>query len=233
VVAVHTAENTPDYVAFDGGAEGVANFIRTRSTPGSYHELVDSDSHINLVDWMDEAYHDGTGTNRHSWGLSFATRADVWPLAPQAWRDGAIDRGAARAAAYARWLRARSGIIIPTRRLTAAQARARVPGFVTHALLDPGRRSDPGREFPWEQFFNRYLRHLGGVAPVPVPPPSLAKESSMTLIFLTEQTRYLVVTPWGVKNITKEQGYAIDARNEGIQAWKLTNAEWDAIRFPA
>ena len=97
VIAMHTAENTPDFVAFDGGAEAVARFIRDRDTPGSYHDLVDSDSSINLVPYDFEAFHDGTGTNPHSLGLSVATRADVWPLAPQAWKDGAVRNAAARA----------------------------------------------------------------------------------------------------------------------------------------
>lgn len=156
VVAVHTAENTPDYVAFDGGAEAVANFIRNRDTPGSYCDLVDSDSCMHLVRYMDEAFHDGTGTNSHSYGLSVATRADVWPLAPQAWRDGAIEQAAQAAARYASWLHARSGIVIPGERINAAQARVRRPGFVTHAELDPTRRSDPGQHFPWDQFLARY-----------------------------------------------------------------------------
>lgn len=181
VIVLHTAENTPDYVAFDGGAEAVANFIRTRTTPGSYHELVDSDSSINLVSWMDEAYHDGTGTNPHSFGLSFATRADVWPLAPQAWRDGAIENGAIRAAAYAKWIRARRGIIIPAHPISVTEARARQPGFVTHAQLDPGRRSDPGVRFPYDEFFNRYAHHLGA-APVPAPTPNPQEEIDMIIV---------------------------------------------------
>jgi hypothetical protein len=170
VIAVHTAENAPDLVAFDGGAEAVARFIRDRSDPGSYHELVDSDSGINLVPYDAEAFHDGTGTNPHSLGLSFATRADVWPLAPQAWRDGAIEQGAQRAFNMARWIRHRTGIVVPARRISAAQARARVPGFVTHAELDPGRRSDPGRAFPFDQFLGRFDELMGG-APAPAPVP--------------------------------------------------------------
>lgn len=156
VVAVHTAENTPDFVAFDGGAEAVARFIQTRTTPGSYHDLVDSDSCINLVDYGNEAFHDGTGTNPHSYGLSIATRADVWPLAPKKWRDGAIEQAAQAAARYAHWVKGLYGITIPARRITATQARARVPGFTSHGELDPTRRTDPGPGFPWTQFLERF-----------------------------------------------------------------------------
>ncbi len=158
VIAVHTAENTPDFVAFDGGAEAVARWIVTRTTPGSYHDLVDSDSAIHLVDWPDEAFHDGTGTNPHSLSLSVATRADVWPLAPADWRAGAIEQLAQAAARQARWVKATTGIVVPAKRITAAQARARIPGFVTHAELDPGRRSDPGAGFPWPEFLARFAQ---------------------------------------------------------------------------
>ena len=161
VVVVHTAENTPDVVATDGGAEAVARFIQSRDTPGSYHDLVDSDSCIALVRWDCEAYHDATGSNRHSYGVSVATTAAWWPLAPKEWRDGAVEQAAAAAARYARWVRTTRGITIPARRINRAQSEARMPGFISHAERDPARRSDPGAEFPWDQFLNAYARHMG------------------------------------------------------------------------
>lgn len=162
VMVVHTAENTPDFVAFDGGAEAVANFIRGRSTPGSYHDLCDSDSCINLVSYSCEAYQDGTGSNRHAWGGSVATRADVWPLAPKEWRDGAIRQLAAPAARYARWVKVHHGVTIPARRINRAQSEARMPGFISHAERDPARRKDPGEWFPWQQFLDEYARNMSG-----------------------------------------------------------------------
>lgn len=167
VVVVHTAENTPDFVAFDGGAEAVARFISTRTDPGSYHDLVDSDSAINVVPYDWEAYHDATGSNRHSLGLSVATRADVWPLAPQAWRDGAILQAAARAARMNDYVRARRGFAIPARRITRDESERRVPGFISHAERDPERRTDPGRAFPWSDFLDAYSDAVGGSHTVP------------------------------------------------------------------
>jgi hypothetical protein len=158
VQVVHTAESTPDFVAFDGGAEAVAKFIQGRSDPGSYHDIADSDSCINLVGYDAEAFHDGTGSNPHSYGVSAATRADVWPLAPQAWRDGCIYQMAAASARYATWLRNRYGIVTPARRITRAESDARVPGFISHAERDPARRTDPGRAFPWDQFLNTFAQ---------------------------------------------------------------------------
>lgn len=161
VVVVHTAENTPDFVAFDGGAEAVARFIRGRSDVGSYHDLTDSDSGIQLVDYDCEAFHDGTGSNPHSYGVSIATRADVWPLAPAVWRHGAVRQAAMSTARYARWLKKTHGIVIPARRISRAQSEARIPGFISHGERDPGRRHDPGAQFPWAMFLAAYAEEMG------------------------------------------------------------------------
>lgn len=158
VVVVHTAENAPDTAGSDSGAENVANFIRNRTDPGSYHDLADSDSCINLVGYDAEAFHDATGSNPHSYGVSGATQAAKWASMPQAWRDGCVRQMAAAASRYARWLRSRTGIVIPARRITRAQSEARVPGFISHAERDPARRTDPGANFPWAQFLDLFAQ---------------------------------------------------------------------------
>lgn len=174
VIVIHTAENAPDTSPPDSGAENVASFIRRRTDPGSYHDIVDSDSRINLVPYSSEAYHDGTGTNPHSLSVSVATQAHRWAQLPAAWVKGAVDQAAWAAAAQAHWLAKHYGIVVPARRITAAQARNRVPGFTTHAELDPGRRSDPGAGFPWQQFLDLYsylTRQLRDEAPKAAPSP--------------------------------------------------------------
>lgn len=182
VCVVHTAENTPDLVAVDGGAEAVAGFITRRPDPGSYHDLVDSDSGIQLVRYECEAFHDATGSNRHSYGVSIATRADTWPLAPPRWRDGAVRQAATSAARYAFWLHARRGIVIPARRITRVESEARTPGFISHAERDPARRTDPGAGFPWEQFLGIYAALTVGLHPGPTPTPDpLTEDDDMFL----------------------------------------------------
>lgn len=179
VFVLHSAENTPDYVAFDGGAEAVWNFIRTRDTYGSYHFLGDSDSRLQVVDWWNEAFHDATDRgNWHEIGGSIATRADVLPLAPKAWRDAAIDNLARGFADAARWLKAERGIVVPARRISRAESQNRVPGFIAHGSRDPGRRSDPGFDQNpelWTQFLGRYAHHAAdvlGTRPTPKPKPT-------------------------------------------------------------
>ncbi|WP_166390331.1 N-acetylmuramoyl-L-alanine amidase [Nocardioides ochotonae] len=156
VVVVHTAESAPDTAGPDTGAENVAGFIAGRTDYGSYHDLCDSDSIVHLVPYDAEAYGDGTGSNPHAYHVSAATQAHRWPSLSQAWREGAVRNMAAAAANYARWLRAEHGIEIPARRITRAQSEARVPGFLSHGERDPGRRTDPGQDFPWSLFLTTY-----------------------------------------------------------------------------
>lgn len=194
VVVIHTAENTPDTVATDGGAEAVARFIVSRTTPGSYHVLVDSDSRLQLLPWTAEAYQDGTGSNPHAVGLSVATRADWWPWAPKAWRDGAIEHLAQAAADYARWLHAQSGIVIPPQRITREESERRVPGFISHGERDPGRRTDPGAHFPWDQFLRRYAQLTSDLS---TPTPPTPEEQDTMVIAREDHPWRMLVCPDG------------------------------------
>jgi hypothetical protein len=148
----------------------VASWIARRTDYGSYHTLCDSDSILSLVAPWNEAFHDATGSNPHSFGISAATRADIWPLAPKAWRDGCIHNMAVGTAVYATWLRDTRGILIPARRITRGQSEDRIPGFISHAERDPDRRTDPGRFFPWDQFLDEYSRLIHGAPTTPKPP---------------------------------------------------------------
>jgi hypothetical protein len=157
VIVVHTAESVPDTVATDGGAEGVANFIKNRETPGSYHDLCDSDSSILMVRYEDEAFQDGTGSNPHALSVSAATRADFWPFAPASWRARTLQNMAKAAQRQAAWVKAETGIVVPARIITRTQSESRIPGFISHGARDPGRRSDPGfRPEEWDLFFYYY-----------------------------------------------------------------------------
>jgi hypothetical protein len=162
VIVVHTAESTPDWVGHDTGAENVAAFIARRSDYGSYHDLCDSDSIVNLVPYDQAAYHDGTGSNDHSYGVSAATQAHKWSEAPREWREATVRNMARAAARYARWLKTNHGIDVPARRISRPKSEARVPGFISHGERDPGRRTDPGNEFPWQDFLNYYAAEMGG-----------------------------------------------------------------------
>lgn len=160
IIEVHTAENTPDTFGPDTGAEAVANFIKNRSTPGSYHRLSDSDSRILLVGYGDEAYGDGTGMNPHVIHISSATRASQWSQLTAEYQDAMIRNMAKDAADAAKHTKAKTGIVVPARRISKAQALNKLPGFLAHGDSDPGRRFDPGPSFPWKKFLKYYEEEM-------------------------------------------------------------------------
>ncbi|MCO1338096.1 hypothetical protein BJH93_04180 [Kocuria polaris] len=180
---VHTAENFVDLIGEDSGAETVARFIATRSTPGSYHFLCDSDSLIFMAPASYETWHD-TATNNFSYGGSMAVRAGEWHRIPKERRERIVKNCAAGFASYAEWLKETYGITIPAKRITRAQAHRGEPGLLGHGDSDPGRRTDPGAAFDWDLFLDEFARLTGQggskptVKPAGKPTPSKPATSS-------------------------------------------------------
>lgn len=174
VIVVHTAESATDFLGPDPGAENVAKYFCTTTRQASYHHISDSDSSIQLAPWSAETWHD-TGTNNHSVGISAAIQCKDWKKLG-ARGELIVKRMAAGAASYAKWLKQTRGITIPARKITAKQARSKVPGFLGHGISDPGRRSDPGADFDWDLFFSEFKRLMGGgasdVKPTSPKPPA-------------------------------------------------------------
>lgn len=162
LIVVHTAESAPDETGPDTGTENVARFIRDRSTYGSYHTLADSDSRLRLVPFHLAAYGDGTGSNEFAIHISAATQAARWRSLPRAWRRGCVKQLAAAAAEAARWLQKEHGITVPARRVNKADSDRGAAGFISHGERDPGRRSDPGADFPWALFLAEFERLMAG-----------------------------------------------------------------------
>lgn len=197
---MHTAESVLDTVGPDTGAENVAAWIVRRDTPGSYHDLVDGDSCVPVVRWECEAFHDGTGTNPHSYGLSFALRTTDWRTLSPARRALFVDQGAQAAARWARWMRARHGVVVPARRITRAESDRGVPGFISHGERDPARRTDPGADFPWGEFLSRYAALMQ--QPHPNGDDDMQQDEREALMGIAFLTRVMFETdnPNGVAN---------------------------------
>lgn len=157
LIVVHTAESVLDQTGEDTGAEGVAAFIANRTDFGSYHTIVDSDSRVRLVPFDAEAYGDGTGSNPYAIHISFACKAAGWRGMSDERRAAMIAQGAEAAAEAARWLRDVHGIAVPAVQITRAQSELRQPGFISHGARDPGRRTDPGVDFPWAAFLLAFV----------------------------------------------------------------------------
>lgn len=157
VIVVHTAETGGTAGPPDGRAEGTANFIRTRSEFGSYHLVGDTDSIIQLVRFENTAYHDGTGSNDWSVGISLAMRADDWPGLDSVTRTRLVNTAAQMAGMAAEWMQTQGvGKPAPVRLSKIESDANGASGFIAHGDRDPGRRTDPGASFPWTEFLAAY-----------------------------------------------------------------------------
>jgi hypothetical protein len=170
LVVVHTAESVMDAVGPDTGAENVADFIRRRTTYGSYHDLVDSDTIVQLVRYEDQAYQDGTGSNPRALSISFACRTTDWAKMSAERRRAFLWQGAQAFARQQAWLRSKGYPTTPIRRISKAESDRGVLGLIAHGDRDPGRRSDPGvtapNLFPWDEFFTLCRAAVAGANPL-------------------------------------------------------------------
>lgn len=161
VIVVHTAETAPS----SRSAENVANFFTHSTTPASYHCLCDNDSDVVLL--PDTATAFGVANfNSPALHISAATRAADWGKNPT-WDNATLTRMARRVAAWCK------KFSIPPVLITPAQARdGRTKGIISHASLDPTRRSDPGPSFPWSRFLAMVKEILNPPKPTPKPTPT-------------------------------------------------------------
>lgn len=225
VTCLHTAESITDLAGPDTGAEAVAHFIRTRTTPGSYHDLVDRDSALQLVPYSAEAYHDATGSNPHALSLSWAIRAQDWPTLPREHVHGLLMQGAVAFARQQAWLQSNGWPTTPLRRITRAQSDRKVPGFITHGERDPGRRSDPGGRpdrFPWALWFEACAAALGNRPP---PPPIIGDD--MRVIYVNNGPAALLAGTGRLYPL--ESGEPSAYRGAGVPVEEVTQAELDVL----
>lgn len=158
VLVIHTTESAFDAIGDDTGAENVARYQSTTARPSSYHRIVDRDSTV--VCLPDEAVAFGVANmNSRTLHLSLAMRAADWSDPD---KRSALQPVYTRAVAEARALvRAHQ---LPVALRSREQVLAGLSGITGHGILDPARRSDPGRDFPWAAF-------LADVADVETPAP--------------------------------------------------------------
>lgn len=163
---LHSTESVFDEIGADTGAEGVARYISTRTTYGSYHKIADSDSQLTVVPFHLSAYQDGTGSNPWAMSLAFACRTVDWARMSAAKRTAVLRQGALAWAEMEAWKRSRGLPPTQLRRITKKQSDAGWSGFIAHGDRDPGRRTDPGTRaphlFPWDEWFDACRWALAG-----------------------------------------------------------------------
>lgn len=218
---IHTGECAMDFDGQDDSAENSARNIANRADYGSYHRYVDSDSIIRMLPWEYEAWQD-SNTNPWAVGISAAVQSGRWLEIPPVRRDRIYRNLAACAAEFVTFMRAR-GIEVPLRRITGAQARARVPGFCAHG--DSGiARTDPGVQFDWAMFFRYTAEALSGVAAMGEVTPEKEEDDEMLIIGKLKGTDQVWigngVTRRHVPNPETLDSYSWYARNGWLKIFK-------------
>ena len=144
-IVQHTTEGHPDRKGADTGAEGCGEYFSRTKRAASSHPIVDTDSTVFYLPSRYMAWH-CRGLNARSVGIEMATQAGKWGWLLEHARDWALDllwRTARVAAGYA------VTYDIPAVKITLAEAKKGVKGFLGHGDADPTRRTDPGKDFPW------------------------------------------------------------------------------------
>lgn len=151
---------------------GAATWLTQRDTPGSYHALAGARSTkdvLQLAPWSYETWH-CVPSNNWSIGISAVAYAADWNKIPASARENLVKSMAYAAANAAKWLKQHHGRVVQPRLLTRAQAMRKESGFVYHGTMDPGRRTDPGKNFPWSMFIAEFKRLTAGGSSAPKPP---------------------------------------------------------------
>lgn len=170
-VGLHTYEAT--WTAAHG-----AQYLCERPGYGSYHWLAGLDQSIHLAPWSAETWH-AIFLNNWSVGIAAMAQAGRWNQIPAADRKKLIDGMALGAHRFSRWCVAQGKGPVRPRKLTREQALRRESGFFYHGDTQND-RSDPGADFPLQEFLAEFNRLEGnGVSPAKTPakPSAPAKPS--------------------------------------------------------
>ncbi|TKJ25210.1 hypothetical protein [Blastococcus sp. CCUG 61487] len=166
---LHTSEGVMDTVGPDTGAEALAEYIRGRTTAGSYHDVADSDSNLQLVEYVHGAFHDATGSNNWALAIAFVCRTIDWARMSPERRRGFLRQGALAFVRQQQYRRAVKAPLTRLRLITKAESDRGESGFTYHGYRDPGRRTDPGTTktapFPAEEFFHECRVALAELMP--------------------------------------------------------------------
>jgi hypothetical protein len=216
---IHTYEAPAGRTARAG-----ADYFLVRDNPASYHYLADAlGNRLHLAPWSGEAWHD-TSSNNWSVGISMMTRAADWPKLTPEQRDNLVNGAAMGAHLYSRWLVSQGKAPIPARRINRAAAMRREAGFVTHGDMDPGRRSDPGEHFPWEQFLNEFRRLEAGKDPAPAEPaPPTSTEDDMNILVSDKYPNGVLFAGGGISELRGNVGELDNLIKAGVKRINVTD----------
>lgn len=171
---VHTSEGN-----WRNGVDALTRLVKSRADYGCYHQACDWEDIAAYYPWEWETWQDSE-TNNWAVGISAACKTTDWGNMPADVEEGYYRNLARMAADFINYM-ASKDVHVPLRRISGAQARARVPGFAAHG--DSGvSRSDPGVNFDWARFFKYTADVLNGaLSPNPTEDDEMTPEQSRKL----------------------------------------------------
>ena len=226
-IVLHVTAGLEDFTPPDDGAEATVRYGLANKRAASWHGIVDSDSIIDCLPDSYTAFH-VVGYNSRTLGLEMANANARWTGKPEPWVGNTL-RNAAQ------WCRPRVAKYgLPVRLATRAEVDRAITagrpfGFAYHSALDPKRRIDPGKDFPWDRFAG-FLR--GGDAvklrvkgPFPLPKGHFYGVDDKTL---WSHSGVRGRDNVAVQQIQAEVGVTIDGRfgpatERAVKAWQAAH----------
>lgn len=166
-IVVHCTAGLEDMVGADNSAEATARYASTTDRKASWHSGSDADSFVKLLPASYTAWH-CINYNSSTYGHEISKRDMTWADEPAEWVERTLTVAARGLAPIA------ASLGVPIRRCTKAELDRAIAtdgppvGFIAHMTLDPRRRRDPGKDFPWQ----RFLGLMRPPAPKPAPKPA-------------------------------------------------------------
>lgn len=202
----------------DTSAEQTAKYAATTDRQVSWHSGSDRDSFLQLLPDAYTAFQ-VQRYNSRTIGHEISKRDTTWADEDPQWRKHTLEMAAA-------CLRPRLlALGIPIRHATrheldkAIAANGAPVGLIGHSELDPDRRTDPGRDFPWSRFLTLLK------PPAPAGPPLTVEDD----VFIVRASG----KHWLSNGQTKRQIVGTDAEKAylaaGVKVLELPDAEVDAI----
>lgn len=193
----------------DQSAERTALYASTTDRAVSWHSGSDADSNLLLLPDNYTAFH-VKGYNSRTIGHEISKANVDWSIVPEEWIAATLFQAAES-------LRPRlKALGIPIRHAAKAELDKAIKtggkpvGLIDHSLLDPTRRSDPGKNFPWLRFLNLLAdAHSPVPTPTPAPPPEIPEEDMKYQRFIVDGVQQYLATPDGLIPIRSQQHLAL------------------------